>query len=214
MNLEPGDCAVFVADSYKITNAALGNLRKHLGKLKGLAKSDDFRFCWVTDFPLLEWDEDTKRYHAAHHPFTSPRPEDRQKLKDDPASVTALAYDCVLNGIEIGGGSIRIHELDVQEDMFKALGIGDEEADAKFGFFLEALKYGAPPHGGLALGVDRVMMMICGTPSIRDVIAFPKTQKQADLMLNAPSSLDSEQLGELHIRLNPAAIKKESTKED
>ena len=205
LELEAGDVALFVADSYKVTNAALGNLRKHIAKLRGLARADDFRFCWVTDFPLLDWDEDTKRYHAAHHPFTAPRPEDRDKLGSDPGSVKALAYDCVLNGIEIGGGSIRIHEPDLQKEMFKALGIGDEEADSKFGFLLEALKYGAPPHGGLALGVDRIMMLICGTPSIRDVIAFPKTQKQTDLMLNAPSTLEGQQLGELHIRLKPTA---------
>ncbi len=213
MDLEPGDCGVFVADSFKVTNAALGNLRKHIAKLKNLTDSADFRFCWVTDFPLLEWDEDTQRYHAAHHPFTAPRSEDRAKLKSDPASVVARAYDCVLNGIEIGGGSIRIHEQDVQEDMFKALGVGEAEADAKFGFFLEALEYGAPPHGGLALGVDRIMMMICGTPSIRDVIAFPKTQKQTDLMLNAPSRLDAEQLVELSIRTNSPGSDQEVVKE-
>ncbi len=210
LNLEPGDVAVFVADSYKVTNAALGNLRKHIGKLKGLAGDKDYRFCWVTNFPLLDWDEDTKRYHAAHHPFTAPRPEDRDKLKNDPAAVKALAYDCVLNGVEIGGGSIRIHEPDVQQDMFRALGIEEEEAQAKFGFLLDALRYGAPPHGGLALGVDRIMMLICGTPSIRDVIAFPKTQKQTDLMLNAPGVIDREQLTELQLRLNPVAAAKDA----
>ncbi|MEC9465095.1 MAG: aspartate--tRNA ligase [Myxococcota bacterium] len=200
MKLNVGDVAVFVADSPKVTHAALGNLRKHVAKLRGLAKSDEYEFCWVTDFPLFELDEDTGRHVAAHHPFTSPLPEDRDRLLTDPTSVKAQAYDCVLNGIEIGGGSIRIHDSELQADMFKALGIDEEEAQAKFGFLMDALQYGAPPHGGLALGVDRILMLLCETSSIRDVIAFPKTQKQTDLMLDAPSQIDFEQLHELHIK--------------
>lgn len=200
LDLEPGDVAVFVADTPKVTHAALGNLRKHIAKKRGLVDDSAFRFCWVVNFPLFEWDDATGRHYAAHHPFTSPIPEDRAKLQSDPGAVRAQAYDLVLNGIEIGGGSIRIHERDVQQDMFAALGIDSEEQQQKFGFLLEALEYGAPPHGGIALGVDRILMLLCGTESIRDVIAFPKTQKQTDLMLDAPSMLGSEQLAELSIR--------------
>jgi aspartyl-tRNA synthetase len=201
--LQPGDTAVFVADDKRVVNAALGNLRKHVAKLRGAIPSGLFKFCWVTDFPLFELDPETKRYSAAHHPFTSPRPEDCDKLLTDPGAVKALAYDIVLNGIEIGGGSIRIHDSGVQQKVFEAIGIGPEEQKRKFGYLLDALQFGAPPHGGLALGVDRVMMILCGTPSIRDVIAFPKTQKQVDLMLNAPTPLDQAQLDELGLRVAP-----------
>ncbi len=198
--LKPGDTAVFGADQARIVNAALGNLRKHVAKLRDIIQAGTYRFVWVTDFPLFEWDPESKRYFAAHHPFTAPHPDDRARLSSDPGSVKALAYDIVLNGVEIGGGSIRIHDSELQQEMFAALGIGPDEQERKFGFLLEALKYGAPPHGGIALGVDRIAMLLCGTPSIRDVIAFPKTQKQTDLMLNAPSVLAPEQLAELSLR--------------
>lgn len=200
LELRAGDTAVFVADRTWVVHAALGNLRKHLARQRKLTRADDYRFVWVTEFPLFEWDEATKRFYAAHHPFTSPKPEDRHKLLSDPGSVRAQAYDIVLNGVEIGGGSIRIHDSELQSEMFRALGIGAEEAEAKFGFLLKALQYGAPPHGGLALGADRILMLLTGTDSIRDVIAFPKTQKQSDLMLDAPAPLDEAQLSELSIR--------------
>lgn len=201
LQMKPGDVAVFVADSPKVVNAALGNLRKHVAKQKNLVDAKDFRFCWVTDFPLFEYNDDDKRWYAAHHPFTAPRPDDVSKLTTDQGAVKALAYDIVLNGVEIGGGSIRIHDDTLQSKMFEALGIGADEQQRKFGFLLEALQYGAPPHGGLALGVDRIMMLLCGTDSIRDVIAFPKTQKQTDLMLDAPSDLDEAQLKELNLKI-------------
>jgi aspartyl-tRNA synthetase len=203
LGLGPGSVAVFVADTLAVTHAALGNLRKHIARERNLIPEEEFRFCWVTDFPLLEWDEETQRYYAAHHPFTSPRPEDLERLTTDPGAVKAQAYDCVLNGVEIGGGSIRIHDSEVQSAVFEALGIDTEEAQAKFGFLLEALQYGAPPHGGIAMGADRILMLLCGTESIRDVIAFPKTQRQTDLMLDAPAAVDPAQLAELGIGLTP-----------
>jgi len=199
LGLQPGDVAVFVADNKNVANAALGNLRKYVAKERGLIAEGTFRFCWVTEFPLFEWDADTRRFYAAHHPFTSPRLDDVDKLESDPGAVKAVAYDVALNGIEIGGGSIRIHDGELQRRVFDALGIGEEEAQEKFGFLLDAFKYGAPPHGGIALGVDRIMMLLCGTDSIRDVIAFPKTARQTDLMLNAPAPLDAQQLAELSI---------------
>ncbi len=200
MELKPGDIAVFVADSLKVANQSLGNLRKHVAKLRGITKPDDYRFVWVTDFPLMEWDEENKRYTSAHHPFTAPAPGSDELLKSDPTAVKAQAYDLVLNGVEVGGGSIRIHQAAIQAQVFEALGISADEAESKFGFLLEALQYGAPPHGGIALGVDRIMMLLCGTTSIRDVIAFPKTQKQTDLMIDAPSSLAPHQWQELRLR--------------
>ena len=201
LDLQAGDVAVFVADRPSVTNPALGHLRNHIAKERGLVEPGTYRFCWITEFPLFEWDEQTHTYHAAHHPFTSPVPEDREKLLSDPGSVKAQAYDLVLNGVEIGGGSIRIHDRQLQDDMFSALGIDEQQAERKFGFLLEALRYGAPPHGGIALGADRIMMLLTETSSIRDVIAFPKTQKQTDLMLDAPAKLDPTQLAELGIRV-------------
>lgn len=201
LDLEPGDTAVFCADKPGVVNPALGHLRKHVAKQKGLYGDDAYEFCWVTDFPLFEFDEEAHRYYAAHHPFTSPRLEEVVKLESDPGSIKALAYDVVLNGVELGGGSIRIHDRTLQERMFRALGIEEAEAREKFGFLLEAFKYGAPPHGGIALGVDRMVMLLQGTDSIRDVIAFPKTQKQTDLMIEAPSALSVDQLHELSIRI-------------
>ncbi len=208
LGLAAGDTAVFVADTEKVAFAALGNLRKHVAKDRGLIPEGQYNFCWVTDFPMFDWDEESKRWVATHHPFTSPRPEDMDKLTSDPGGTKANAYDVVLNGIEIGGGSIRIHDQELQSEVFTALGLGEEEARQKFGFLLDALQYGAPPHGGIALGADRIMMLLCGTPSIRDVIAFPKTQRQTDLMIQAPSPLAPAQLTELSI----ATIDKKGSK--
>ena len=196
-----GDLLLIVADaSFATACNALGNLRLHLIKKLGLSPSRRFGFTWVTRFPLLEFSADEKRWVAVHHPFTSPVEEDIDLLETDPGKVRARAYDLVLNGSEIGGGSIRIHRQDIQSRMFTLLGIGKEEADQKFGFLLNALKYGAPPHGGIALGLDRLVMLMTGADSIRDVIAFPKTQKASCPMSNAPSAVAKKQLRELHIR--------------
>lgn len=200
MKAEPGDLLLFVADTYRIANESLGRLRCHLGHKLGLAKEDDFKFAWITDFPLLEWDGDSRRHVAVHHPFTAPMEEDLGLLEGDPGSVRAQAYDLVLNGSEIGGGSIRIHGQDLQKKMFALMGIGEEEAQEKFGFLLSALEYGAPPHGGIAFGLDRMAMILTASDSIRDVIAFPKTQKATCLMSAAPGPVDDKQLQELSIR--------------
>jgi aspartyl-tRNA synthetase len=159
-------------------------------------------FLWVTDFPLLEWDADQQRYLAMHHPFTAPRPEDLDALDDDPGAARARAYDLVLNGNEIGGGSIRIHNREVQQKVFRALGIDAEEAQQRFGFLLDAFRYGAPPHGGIALGLDRLVMLITGAASLREVIAFPKTQSAKEPMVDSPDAVDPEQLEDLHIQLD------------
>ena len=202
---EPGDLLLFVADEPAVVAASLGALRVHLGHRLGLVPKDQLNLCWVTDFPLLEYDAAEKRHVAIHHPFTSPRPEDLDRLESEPLSVRARAYDLVLNGVELGGGSIRIHRPDIQQRVFQLLGIGKEEADAKFGFLLEALRYGAPPHGGIALGLDRFVRLLVGESSIRDTIAFPKTQRAQCLMSGAPGPVDERQLRELHIRLRPEA---------
>ncbi|NOZ22439.1 MAG: aspartate--tRNA ligase [Planctomycetes bacterium] len=196
-----GDLLMFVADQPDVTAQALGELRNHMGKKLGLVKKDEFRFCWVVDFPLFGRDAETGRLDPLHHPFTSPAPADLDKLESDALSVRARAYDIVLNGIEIGGGSIRIHDQSVQERIFRLLEIDEESARAKFGFLLDALKYGAPPHGGIALGLDRIVMLMLGLNSIRDVIAFPKTQKGTCLLTDAPSPVDDAQLKELGIKL-------------
>ncbi len=201
---EPGDILFFVADQAGVTNLALSKLRTHLAERLGLVPENRWAFCWVTDFPLLEWDEDAKRHVALHHPFTNPRPEDVARLEDAPLDVRAQAYDLVLNGTEVGGGSIRIHTEDVQQAVFRALGIGEDEARDKFGFLLEALSFGAPPHGGIAFGLDRLLMFLCDAPSIRDVIAFPKTQRGTCLLTDAPSTVDPAQLRDLHLRTRPA----------
>lgn len=201
LNAEVGDLLLFVADTPRITNEALGRLRGHLGQKLGLADKQDYKFTWITDFPLLEWDEDAKRHVAVHHPFTAPLEEDVPLLATDPGKARAQAYDLVLNGSEIGGGSIRIHDQSVQSQMFNLLGIDDEEAREKFGFLLDALSFGAPPHGGIAFGLDRLMMILTGADSIRDVIAFPKTQKATCLLSEAPNEVDEKQLQELAIRL-------------
>ncbi len=200
LQAEPSDLLLFVADSFRITNETLGRLRGHLGQKLGLASKDDYRFAWITDFPLLEWDGEARRHVAVHHPFTAPVEEDMALLDGDPGSVRAQAYDLVLNGSEIGGGSIRIHDQAVQKKMFTLLGIDAEEAEEKFGFLLSALEYGAPPHGGIAFGLDRLAMILTGSDSIRDVIAFPKTQKATCLLSGAPGQVDNKQLRELSIR--------------
>ena len=195
-----GDTIVFIADTPKIVADALAHLRLALGKQLSRIDESKNAFTWVTEFPLVEYDETEKRYTAMHHPFTAPREEDLGKFESDPGSVKSRAYDLVLNGNEIGGGSVRIHQKEVQEKMFKLLGISQEEAETKFGFLLDALKYGAPPHCGIALGLDRITMLLSGAGSIRDVIAFPKTQKATCLMTQAPSKVDPKQLRELRLK--------------
>ncbi len=184
------------------TSRLLGQLRLAIAKKENLAKPDTFELLWVTEFPLLEYHEEDGRWYSMHHPFTSPLDEDVDKLESDPAAVRAKAYDLVLNGSEIGGGSIRIHDAALQSRIFRRLGIGDEEAKLRFGFFLESLAYGTPPHGGIALGVDRIVAILCGESSIREVIAFPKTANAIDLMSGAPSAVDAKQLKELSIRID------------
>lgn len=202
LKAESGDLLLFVADSREVANETLGLLRLEIAKRKELIDPADFRFVWVTAFPMFEWSGEEKRWKAMHHPFTSPVSEDLDKLESDPGAVRARAYDLVLNGVEIGGGSIRIHRRDLQERVFSVLGIGDEEAHAKFSFLLEALRFGAPPHGGIALGFDRMVMILCGESSIREVIPFPKTQKAVCLLTDAPSPVTDRQLAELHIKLD------------
>jgi aspartyl-tRNA synthetase len=202
-----GDLIFFGADKANIVNDALGALRLKVGHERGLAQPG-WRPLWVVDFPMFEWLEDEKRWGAMHHPFTSPADGDEDLLESNPAAARAKAHDIVLNGWEIGGGSIRIHRQDVQSKVFRALNISAEEAEAKFGFLLQALQYGAPPHGGIAFGLDRIVTLMAGAESIRDVIAFPKTQRAQDLLTHAPNVVDEQQLRELHIRLRQPDIKK------
>jgi aspartyl-tRNA synthetase len=175
--------------------------RKYADRHGAFKQPGDFRFCWVTDFPMFEWDEQDNRFVAAHHPFTSPHEEDMDKLTTDPAAVRSLAYDIVLNGTELGSGSIRIHRQDIQSIIFRSLGMTDEEASRRFGFFLKALTYGTPPHGGIALGLDRIVMILAGADSLREVIPFPKTAKAIDLMVDAPTPVAKDQLEQLHIEV-------------
>lgn len=200
-SLKPGDLILLVAGDPTVVNPTLDILRNHFGRRLGLIKEGEFQFVWVTEFPLLEYDDEQGRFVAVHHPFTAAHPEDLDLLEKDPARVRARAYDLVLNGNEIGGGSIRNHRLDLQKAMFRALGISEEEAARKFRFLLEALAYGAPPHGGIAFGFDRLLMLMAGAATIRDVIAFPKTQKGACLLTEAPSQVEPKQLEELWLQV-------------
>ena len=202
MEAEEGDLLLIVADKPKVVFDSLGFLRRELADRMGMLDKNQYNFLWVTDFPLLEYNEEDGRYYAMHHPFTMPNPEDLQYLESDPGRVKALAYDIVLNGVELGGGSIRIHDQVLQERMFNALGIQEEDRERKFGFFLEALKYGTPPHGGLAYGLDRLVMLLSGSDSIREVIAFPKNQNAVCMMSGAPGEIEEIQLEELAIRVD------------
>ncbi|HWL11934.1 MAG TPA: aspartate--tRNA ligase, partial [Ureibacillus sp.] len=198
-NAENGDLLLFVADSSSVVAASLGALRNKLGKELGLIDESVYAFLWVTDWPLLEYDEEAGRYTAAHHPFTRPFDEDVDKMDTNPAEVRAQAYDIVLNGYELGGGSLRIYERDLQEKMFKLLGFSQEEAQEQFGFLLEAFEYGVPPHGGLAFGLDRFVMLLAGRTNLRDTIAFPKTATASCLLTSAPSEVSDAQLQELSL---------------
>lgn len=199
---EPGDLLLMVADMPDVVFESLGQLRLELGKRLNIVDGNQFKLLWVTHFPLLEYDEEEGRYVAVHHPFTSPVDEDIPLLETDPGRVRAKSYDLVLNGVELGGGSIRIHQNELQQKMFEVLGFSREQAHEKFGFLLEAFKYGTPPHGGIAYGLDRLVMLLAGRQSIRDVIAFPKTQNAACLMTGAPAEADPRQLEELHLKID------------
>ena len=209
LGIADGDLGLIVAGPSSVASAALGAVRLSAAREFDLVPVGEHAFVWVTEFPLLEWDEDSQRWYACHHPFTSPDPRDIDRLETDPGSVRSRAYDVVMNGLELGGGSIRIHDSDAQQRAFAALGIGAEEARERFGFLLEALRYGAPPHGGLALGLDRIIMVMAGASSIRDVIAFPKTTSATCLMTEAPSPVDAAQLAELGIAPADAGESKE-----
>jgi len=200
--LADGDVVLFGADRARVVNDVLGTLRCRIAVARGLIPPGEYRFLWVTDFPLVEYSEEDRRYYALHHPFTAPKRADLERLESAPLDVRADAYDIVLNGVELGGGSVRIHRSDVQSRVLKLLGIEEAEAREKFGFLLDALAHGAPPHAGLALGLDRLVAMLAGTDSIRDVIAFPKTQRAACLLTEAPSRVDPAQLRGLGIKLD------------
>jgi len=206
MEAKEGDLICFAADSSKVVHRVLGELRIKMAKDRGMIKDGDWKWLWVVDFPAIEWNADEKRWDSLHHPFTAPNDEDIAKLESGDiaqiGSVRSKAYDIICNGSELGGGSIRIHRPEVQQLIFRLLGIDEEAQKHKFGFLLDALRFGAPPHGGLALGLDRIIMHLCNTTNIRDVIAFPKTQNGADLMLDAPSTVDDKQLRELHVKVN------------
>ena len=205
IGIKPGDLVVFGADTWETCATALGQVRLRAAKLLSLMKGG-WRACWVVDFPMFRWVEARERWVSEHHPFTAPREEDIDRLESDPGDVLSAGYDLVLNGSEIGGGSIRIHDSELQQRVFKVLGLTEEETQEKFGFLLEALQYGAPPHGGIAFGLDRLVMLLSGTDNIRDVIAFPKTQSGADLMVESPGPIDQEQLDELRISVDPEPV--------
>ncbi len=202
MGAKPSDLVLIVADKYPVASESLGQLRNHLGRELGLADNKKLNFVWVTEFPFFEFNEETQSYNATHHPFTFPHIDDIEFLKTGPEKVRSRAYDLVLNGVELGSGSIRIHRADIQEKVFDALGLAKDEIELKFGFLLGAFKYGAPPHGGFAIGLDRFVMLLAGADSIREVIAFPKNKAGVALMENAPSEVSDEQLNEAHIKLN------------
>ena len=214
LGLKPGDLCFFQAGDPEMVNAALGNLRVHIADKMGLIPQDKFNFLWVTEFPLFEYDKDEHRWVACHHPFTAPMPGHLEKMTSDPAHTKARAYDMILNGNEVGGGSIRIHSAETQRRMFKELGFTEERAEKQFGFLLHALEFGAPPHGGLAFGLDRLVMLLSHSESIRDVIAFPKTQKATCLMTDAPSEVAALQLRELGLRLRENPDKKKAQEND
>jgi aspartyl-tRNA synthetase len=203
MSAKTGDLLLVVSDKPEKAYPILGSLRLEMAERLGLiqAAKEDYRLLWVTEFPLLEWNKEESRYVSMHHPFTSPKPEDVSLLDTDPGKVRARAYDLVLNGNEIAGGSIRIHSFELQSKMFRILGISDDEARTKFGFLLDAFKYGAPPHGGVAFGYDRIVMLFCGQKSLREIIAFPKTSSAQSLMDDSPSEVSQTQLDELHMRI-------------
>ncbi|MDA0802414.1 MAG: aspartate--tRNA ligase [Planctomycetota bacterium] len=205
LGVKPGDAVLFAADTWETATKVMGELRLRVARDLKMIPEGAWNFLWVVDFPMFEWDDDGKRWVALHHPFTSPNPDQFGLLESDPGRCLSAGYDFVLNGSEIAGGSIRIHRMDVQERVFSLIGLSREEAQAKFGFLLGALRHGAPPHGGIAFGLDRLVMHIVGTDNIRDVIAFPKTQSGQDLMIDAPSPIDDEQLKELHVRQAAAA---------
>ena len=201
MNASPGDLLLIMAGDINNTRLALSELRLEMGRQLELIKYNDYKPLWVTDFPLVEWDEESNRFHAKHHPFTSPKTEDIDLMESDPGSVRANAYDLVINGVEIGGGSIRIHDSALQQKMFRLLGFTEEEAENQFGFLMNAFKFGAPPHGGIAFGLDRWVALFAGLESIRDVIAFPKNNSGRDVMIDSPSVIDVKQLDELNLRI-------------
>lgn len=203
---EEGDLLLFSADNKKVVADVLGALRLKIGRQLGLIDDSVFKFAWVVDFPLLGWDEEQKRYVAEHHPFTRPREEDLPLFDTDPGQILAQAYDLVLNGYEVGGGSMRIYKREIQEKMFAAIGLSPEEAKDKFGYLLDAFEYGTPPHGGIAFGFDRLVMLLSGRTNLRETIAFPKTASATDLLMDAPSPVDAAQLEQLHIKLAPKKI--------
>jgi aspartyl-tRNA synthetase len=201
LGLEPGDSVLVVADHWDTATKALGELRLKVGRDLGLVDETQWRFLWVVDFPMFDWDDEGKRWVAMHHPFTSPNPDQFHLLESDPGGCLSAGYDLVVNGSEIAGGSIRIHRMDVQEKVFKLIGLTQEDAELKFGFLLGALRHGAPPHGGIAFGLDRLVMHLAGTENIRDVIAFPKTQSGGDLMIDAPGPIDPRQVEDCGMRV-------------